>query len=500
MIFIIESLERPFMKELKKLVILHSNDMHGDFLSKDNQQLVGGVSMLSGYVTQVREEEESVLYCIAGDMLQGSLIDSEFKGISTMEIMNYIAPDIACIGNHEVDYGLPHLLFLEKYAKFPIISANFYLKNQNTRLLNGHRFIEIDGLKVLFIGILTEAILDSLKSDKFISTFIDIKDAASEVGKICDTYRTVDVDLTVLLTHIGFENDCKMAELLNPEWGVDLIIGGHSHTILKEPAKINNILVTQAGVGTAQIGRFDLIVDKETNQIQEYTWELIPINSNTCPKDTVLEHIITRYKDQVDEKYNRILTHLSRKLTHPVRFEETELGNLFSDIGKDMLGLDLMMLGSGAIRKTELGPNVTVADLYTIFPYAEAVHQIKLSGAQLMHIFECILAIEKMDPTFEHYQVNHGTQIIYDGKTRKITCFEINGQALEPSTLYKVGIQTYHLNNLEKFWDIKSSDVVANFKPIILCTSLTNVIEEYLMTHTNLKSKVEGRIQRINTK
>ena len=237
------------MKELKKLVILHSNDMHGDFLSKDNQQLVGGVSMLSGYVTDVREKEESVLYCIAGDMLQGSLIDSEFKGISTMEIMNYIAPDIACIGNHEVDYGLPHLLFLEKYAKFPIISANFYLKNQNTRLLNGHRFIEIDGIKVLFIGILTEAILDSLKSDKFISTFIDIKDAASEVGKICDTYRTVDVDLTVLLTHIGFENDCKLAELLDPEWGVDLIIGGHSHTILKEPAKINDILVTQAGVG-----------------------------------------------------------------------------------------------------------------------------------------------------------------------------------------------------------------------------------------------------------
>jgi 5'-nucleotidase / UDP-sugar diphosphatase len=214
------------MADLRKLVVLHSNDMHGDFLSKDKDDaLVGGVSMLSGYVSKVREEEESVLYCIAGDMLQGSLIDTEFKGISTMEVMNYIAPDIACIGNHEVDYGLPHLLFLEKYAKFPIISANFYLKNQNTRLLDSHKMLEVDGIKVLFIGILTNVILDSLKSDKFISTFIDIKDAALEVGKICDAYRTTDVDLTVLLTHIGYESDCALASLLKEDWGVDLIIG-----------------------------------------------------------------------------------------------------------------------------------------------------------------------------------------------------------------------------------------------------------------------------------
>jgi len=486
------------MADLKKLTILHSNDMHGDFLSKDNNaQLVGGVSMLSGYVSQVRENEENVLYCIAGDMLQGSLIDSEFKGISTMEIMNYIAPDIACIGNHEVDYGLPHLLFLEKYAKFPIISANFYLKNQNTRLLNAHQFIEIDGMKILFIGILTEAILDSLKSDKFISTFIDIKDAAAEVGKICDSYRTTDVDLTVLLTHIGFDNDCNLAQLLNPEWGVDLIIGGHSHTILQEPASVNGILIAQAGVGTAQIGRFDLVVDKDTNTIADYTWQLIPINAETCPKDVNLEQIINHFKDQVDEKYNRILTHLTRKITHPKRTQETEMGNLFADIGKEMLGVDLMMLGSGAIRKTELGPIVTVADLYMTIPYAEAVHQIKLTGKQLTAAFERILSPEHLSPTFEHYQVNHGTKIIYDNNVRKIIAFEINNQAINNEQLYTVGIQTFHLNNTEKFWGIPLNDIIVHGHPIVVCTTLTNVIEEYFMTHTNLRAKTEGRLQRI---
>ena len=103
------------MKNLKKLTLLHSNDMHGDFLAeKIDDDLVGGVSLLSGYISKVRQEEKNVLYAIAGDMFCGSVIDSEFHGISTIQIMNMLSPDIVTVGNHEVDYGSAHLLFLEK--------------------------------------------------------------------------------------------------------------------------------------------------------------------------------------------------------------------------------------------------------------------------------------------------------------------------------------------------------------------------------------------------
>ena len=101
------------MSRYKKLTLLHSNDMHGDFTAQDvDVNLVGGVSMLSGYVDKVRREEQNTLYCIAGDMFRGSVIDSEFKGMSTIEIMNAIAPDVVTLGNHETDYGIAHLLFL----------------------------------------------------------------------------------------------------------------------------------------------------------------------------------------------------------------------------------------------------------------------------------------------------------------------------------------------------------------------------------------------------
>ncbi|MBQ3302627.1 MAG: metallophosphoesterase, partial [Eggerthellaceae bacterium] len=105
------------MAHLRKLTLLHSNDMHGDFMAENvDRKLIGGVSMLSGYVNKVRAEEENVIYAIAGDMFRGSIIDSEFQGISTIQIMNLLGPDIATVGNHEVDYGIAHLLFLEKCA------------------------------------------------------------------------------------------------------------------------------------------------------------------------------------------------------------------------------------------------------------------------------------------------------------------------------------------------------------------------------------------------
>lgn len=129
----------------QKFTILHSNDMHGDFLAEARGEaggLIGGLALLSGYVNKVRGEEENVLYVIAGDMVQGSLIDTEYKGISTIEIMNYLAPDVVSLGNHELDYGLEHLLFLEKMANFPIVNANLYIKKYFKRLMMPHLVIK----------------------------------------------------------------------------------------------------------------------------------------------------------------------------------------------------------------------------------------------------------------------------------------------------------------------------------------------------------------------
>lgn len=251
---------------LRKLTILHSNDLHGDFIAKSHNGVkVGGMSLLSGYIQKVRAEERYVLYTVSGDMLRGSVIDSEYMGLSTIEIMNMLAPDVATLGNHEVDYGLAHLLFLEKCARFPIVNANMYIKTNQSRLFKSHHVMTVGNLKILFIGILTEEVLAQARKERLVGSFVDIHEAASEVGKICNNYQTEDVDLTVLLTHIGIEEDKQLAAILDPNWGVDVIIGGHSHTYMTEPVVVNGIPIVQAATGSGQLGRFDMLVDKENN-------------------------------------------------------------------------------------------------------------------------------------------------------------------------------------------------------------------------------------------
>ena len=215
-------------------------------------------------------------------------------------------------------------------------------------------------MKILFIGLITEEVLSKVTSEDLISTLVDVEEAAREVEKICNAYKTVDIDFTILLTHIGYENDLKLAELLKPELGVDLIIGGHSHTLLEQPTKVKDILITQVGVGTNQIGRFDIVIDTDNNCVHSYAWKVIPIDDKHCPRDPKIEKILKGYKDQTDQKYNRILCKLRKDLTHPTRTEETEVSNLISDAMKEQLGVDLMCLGTGSLRNEMLESIVTL--------------------------------------------------------------------------------------------------------------------------------------------
>lgn len=190
-----------------------------------------------------------MIYAVAGDMFRGSVIDSEYKGTSTIGIMNLVGPDVATIGNHEIGYGLAHLLFLEKCADFPIINANLHIKSNGRRMFRPFWIAHIDDMKILFIGIITEEVLAATKTDELIGSFVDIGEAAREVGNICNAYNAIDIDFTVLLTHIGFEEDKKLAAMLDPDWGVDVIIGGHSHTKLEEQGDYVDVSVRDNGTG-----------------------------------------------------------------------------------------------------------------------------------------------------------------------------------------------------------------------------------------------------------
>lgn len=483
------------MKAIKELTILHSNDLHGDFLEEKIGHLdVGGVSMLSGYISKVREEEKNVIYAIAGDMFRGSVIDSEYKGISTIEIMNMLSPDIVTIGNHEIDYGISHLLFIEKCAQFPIINANLYIKTNGTRLFTPFEIIRLDGMKILFIGIITEEVLAMAKADGLVGSFIDTYEAAEEISKICNTYNAIDIDFTVLLTHIGIEEDIRLAEILDPQLGVDLIIGGHSHTFMDQAMHVKDIVIAHAGEGTDNIGRFDIKVDTDDNCIDSYTWELVPINQTTAEKDRQLEEIINKYKDITDRKYQRIITRFSRALTHPQRNQETSLGSLMSDIFKKSLGLDIMLMGSGSIRGQKLGPIVEYRSLAEIFPYDDEIYMFKAKGKQLKHLMLHVLRDDAFLGTTEFYQFSEDFRFVYSKSSKEIVEMTFEGRPIHDEDLYSIGIQKFHFLNLEDFLDLKEEEIETNFMPKVVATSSFDIVVEYLSSHHKYDYQFKKRL------
>lgn len=480
----------------KKFCILHSNDMHGDFLAElrasDGRQ-VGGLALLSGYINKVRKEEENVIYVIAGDIVQGALIDSEYKGISSMAIMNYIAPDVVALGNHEFDYGLPHLLFLEKVANFPIVNANLYIKSYNKRLMKPYVVLKKGGSDILVTGVITEKVMDSIKGDNLISSFVTLEEASQEVGKISNAYKNDDIDLTILLTHIGLESDIELANMLKPEWGIDLIIGGHSHTYMERPEYKNGIVIVHAGMGTDQIGRLDVVVDLDTNAIIDCQWRMVNIDDSLIQPDPGLERYIKSYQDQVDNKYNGMICKLAYEHTHPSRTVETSLGNLFTDALAEMAECDVMFLASGSIRSPSLGPLVTLKSMRTCFPYNDYLTRFTITGDQLKRIFGHIMRKENRAGEGECYQVNGKIRAVYNDAERSLVDLRFDEEPVEDERKYTICLQAYHYRNSESYLKVTNEEL-QKIKTKVVSTSTQEVLEEWLRNHQNEGRKIEGRL------
>ncbi|MBR2669428.1 MAG: bifunctional metallophosphatase/5'-nucleotidase [Solobacterium sp.] len=480
---------------IKKLTILHSNDMHGDFLPKIvDGKSTGGLSRLSGYVNHVREEQENVIYAIAGDMFRGSIIDEDYQGLSTIDLINQLRPDVVTIGNHEVDYGISHLLFLEKCAQFPIINADLYITLNNARLFVPYINLDVGGMRILFIGILTEEVISSLKGEKIIGTLIDIRQAAQVIGIICDNYRTTDTDMTVLLTHIGLDKDRELAKILDPDFGVDMIIGGHSHSFMEYPEVVNNVTIVQAGTGTSIIGRMDIVYDTDQHRIAMKDWKCIPINEDTADTDPVMSELLDRYRQETDRKYKRVVTRWARRLTHPSREQETEMGNLYADLMQDESSFDIMMFGSGSIRKKEMGPVIEYQELLENTPFDDNVWMVEVTGKQFRQMIQHVMRDDAWIGETEFYQFSRGVHIVYRKSTHTIETLEFNGKEVQDEDRLRIGLQQYHYNNFDEFLGIPLAEVRKNMRPKVVATSVNNIVEEYFMTHQRLDARVEGRI------
>jgi len=229
------------------------------------------------------------------------------------------------------------------------------------------------------------------------------------------------------------------------------------------------------------VGRFDLVVNTDTNSIESYTWKLVPIDDSHCPRDSALDEVIGRYNAATEEKYSRYITRFADTYTHPARDRESELGRLFSYVLRDSLGLDIMMLGSGSMRIPKMGPIVDLKELAQMFPFEEEIFRITVTGRQLKAMLTHVFRPEAaMSDHAEYYQYSRGIKLVYSLREQRITELTFEGNPIEDERIFRVGIQGYHYKNSQDILGISEEELNANAPSKVLATSVMDVMEEKL--------------------
>jgi len=267
------------------IVILYSNDIHGrleSFKPSGSDQAMGGVVKLATLVEDVvKREGKNVLILNAGDSIHGTNIVNLFEGKPMVEALEAVGVEAMAVGNHEFNYGQPVLLERAQEAGFPFLSANTIQEKDGRALLPGVLIVSVGSIRV---GILGLSPLDTYTSTHPKNVqgleFVDPIRIASWMVPFLREQE--NVDLVIALTHIGYEDDKRLAAAVP---GIDIIVGGHSHTKLEKPEKVGDTIIVQAGEYAQYLGRLDVTV--EGGKVTTFAGELLPVGADVADAPAV---------------------------------------------------------------------------------------------------------------------------------------------------------------------------------------------------------------------
>ncbi len=261
----------------EELTVLHTNDMHSHiepFADNDKKYPgMGGAEYRSAIIKNIRSKAQNILLLDAGDIFQGTPYFNFFHGDLDIALMNSMGYDAATIGNHDFDGGIDNLSRQISNASFPFINSNYDFSGTSVESkVHKHVVIRKGGIKIGITGCGVE--LAGLVPDKLYAG-TKYLDPIKEVQQQVNILRSQkDCDFIICLSHLGYKyEDNKVSDIVLAQQtsGIDLIIGGHTHTFLETPEKQQNkegklVWINQVGWAGLQIGQFDFIFEKKSRK------------------------------------------------------------------------------------------------------------------------------------------------------------------------------------------------------------------------------------------
>lgn len=398
------------------LSILHTNDTHANL---DSAGSPDNVTRRITAIKELRSQAAHSLLVDAGDVFSGTLYFNQYLGQADLNFMNLAQYDAMTFGNHEFDRGPAVLAEFIRNATFPLVSANVDVtKDKDLQALaagaigqpaEGGKIYpaiikEVGGEKIGIFG-LTTTDTPSLSSP---GADIVFADAGKRAAETVEALKRQGINKIVALSHLGYEEDVKLAGQVAD---IDIIVGGHTHTLLKEPVAVktfaNPTVIVQLGDKAANLGNLNVTFDS-TGKLLSWSERLVDLNEKAgstykLAADPQAQLLLdTKYKPAVNEKKSVLVGKAEVDLFgavsvsgHPrtVRTKETALGNLVVDGMLDEAksagtGAVIALQNGGGIRTNIPAGNITQGGAIEVLPFSNDLVVLKLTGQEIWDALE----------------------------------------------------------------------------------------------------------------
>ncbi len=375
----------------KSITIIHTNDVHAAFvpheagwIQSDPKPLVGGYLALSHLIDSLRGVKPVTLLLDGGDVMTGTPI-SEYeyagtKGGALFTMMNVIGYDAWTIGNHDLDISQENLKQLTSIAHFPTLSANLVDSLGSFPFHNKEYIIvERGGLKIGLFGLMSKDLFRLTNTNNLVG--LKVLPPVSTAQKIIDILDP-QTDLIIAITHEGVDEDSTLAAQTH---GLDVIIGGHSHTRLKRPKLIHGVIICQAGSSAENLGQLDLTVDHDS--VTSFDGKLITPWAVPNTGQTELAKLVREFTDKVDAEYGEVVGTLAGDWKRNGS-SESAIGSFVADAIREGTSADLAVTNSSGIRKDMHAGPVKKLDLFEISPFRNYLSTFPIKGSSLRELLQ----------------------------------------------------------------------------------------------------------------
>ena len=492
------------------LTILHTNDFHARFepISKydgpcgaeDNTagECFGGSGRLMTAITEARERAGNSILVDGGDQFQGTLFYTQYKGALAAEMMNQMGYDAMTVGNHEFDDGPEVLRGFMDALEFPVLMSNADVSGEPLLAdkLAKSTVIQKGGEQIGLIG-LTPQDTHELASPGDNITFSD--PVAAVQGEV-DLLIARGVNKIIVLSHSGYGVDQKVAAETT---GVDVIVGGHTNTLLSNtneraegpyPTMVGETAIVQAYAYGKFLGELNVTFDDEGN-ITKAEGEPLIMDAAVTEDQPTVDRIAEAAKP-LEEIRNRVVADTAEAIDGErgsCRAQECSMGNLVADAMLDRVkdqGIDVAIANSGGLRASIDAGEVTMGEVLTVLPFQNTLSTFQVTGAQLVEALEN--GVSQHEEGAGRFPQVAGMSFAFDPKAEagsRISDVMVAGAPIDLEKTYGAVSNNYVRNGGDGYAMFKDAANAYDYGP-----DLADVTAEYLAKDGTYKPYTDGRI------